>query len=157
MVHPAFCIWQDGGWTRWSCCPWLSGFEAAFLWGRSYVLAGSKLCSQCCNAIEKDRSLRREWLKSTQRTIICKAEKTSAENLAKFLYKRLLQYLCQDVEEKGSFPYYNTIDTDQPKGGLCDKHHKDSPFPASRPRGKAYLPIGFSLFFLSLATIFLEV
>ena len=68
--------------------------EAILLWARSYIIAGSKLYSQCCNAIETDRSLRSEWLKSTQRTIICKAVKTSVENLAKFLYKSCTHSPC---------------------------------------------------------------
>ena len=36
------------------------GVKAMFLCGRNHIFAVSKLCFQCCNAIEKDRSLRRE-------------------------------------------------------------------------------------------------
>ena len=56
------------------------GIEAMFLWGWSYVPVGLKLCSQCCNAIEKDCSLRREWLEPTQRTFVRQAAKTNVEN-----------------------------------------------------------------------------
>ena len=85
LCHGAVFSWLEGGESE-ACdevIDWVGlklhscGVEAMFLRGRSYVLVGSKLCSQCCNAVEKDRSLSREWLKSTQRTIICKAVKTS--------------------------------------------------------------------------------
>ena len=56
------------------------GIEAMFLWGWSHVCVGLKLCSQCCNAIEKDCSLRREWLEPTQRPFVRQAAKANVEN-----------------------------------------------------------------------------
>ena len=56
------------------------GIEAIFLWGWSHVPVGLKLCSQCCNAIEKDCSLRSEWLEPTQRTFVRQAAKANVEN-----------------------------------------------------------------------------
>ena len=52
------------------------GIKAVFPRGQSSVLVGLKQGSQRCNAIEKDRSLRRECSFPRQRTIACQTAKS---------------------------------------------------------------------------------
>ena len=54
------------------------GIKALFSRGQNWVRMRLKQCSQYGNAIEKDRSLRREWSFPTQRTLVCQAAKPSS-------------------------------------------------------------------------------